>query len=122
VLVFMGKKEKPALAKNIIARREARGWNAETLAEKADVPYPTLRDIEAGISRGRPNTIEAISIALKCKADDLYETSLSEQETALLDLFRQARSDDLRADILDVVRSAIALNNNSKPALRGKRV
>jgi transcriptional regulator with XRE-family HTH domain len=67
----VAKTEKPTLAKNIITRRKALGWNAQTLATKAKIPYPTLRDIEAGISGGREATKEAIAKALGCSLDDL---------------------------------------------------
>lgn len=70
------KKEKPLLAKNIVARRKALGWkNANILAEKAKIPYGTLRDIEAGYSGGQPDTREAIAKALGCSVNDLYQDS-----------------------------------------------
>ena len=57
---------------NIVLRRKALGWNALELAEKAGVPYPTLRDIEAGISGGHADTKAAIAAALNCTLADLY--------------------------------------------------
>lgn len=66
------KKEKPLLARNIIARRKALGFtSARAFAEAAKLPYPTIRDIEAGVSHGQPGTKEIIAKALGCTADDL---------------------------------------------------
>lgn len=36
------------------------------------MPYPTLRDIEAGINAGREDTKEALAKALGCTVSDLY--------------------------------------------------
>lgn len=66
-----GKNKKPALAKNIIRRRRALAWSALKLSEKAEMPYPTLRDIEAGVSGGRPENLRKIAKALGCKVSDL---------------------------------------------------
>ena len=66
------KKAKPLFAKNIISRRKALGWNAHELAEEAKIPYPTLRDIEAGYSNGREDTRASIAKALKCSMADLH--------------------------------------------------
>lgn len=67
------KRAKPPFAKNIVARRKALKWNAHKLAEMAGIPYPTLRDIEAGINYGREETREAIARALGATMADLYE-------------------------------------------------
>ena len=66
------KKWAEILSDNIVSRRVALGFrSAEKFAETADIPYPTLRDIEAGISGGRPATLQKIAKALKCTIDDL---------------------------------------------------
>ena len=52
--------------------RKSLGWNAHELAEKAGIPYPTLRDIEAGYNHGREETRAAIAAALGCTMADLY--------------------------------------------------
>jgi transcriptional regulator with XRE-family HTH domain len=67
------KKVKPPFAQNIQERRRLLGWNAHTLAEKAGIPYPTLRDIEAGYNAGREETKSAIAKALSCSLADLYQ-------------------------------------------------
>lgn len=62
------------LADNIVSRRIALGFrSAEAFAERADVPYPTLRDLEAGYSMGRPATIQKIAAALGCSMDELLQ-------------------------------------------------
>lgn len=68
------KREKPPFALNIIARRKGLGWNAHQLAEMAEIPYPTLRDIEGGVNAGREDTKSKIAKALKCSVADLYDT------------------------------------------------
>jgi transcriptional regulator with XRE-family HTH domain len=73
------KREKPVFAINIVAKRKARGWNAHNLAEKARIPYPTLRDIEAGINAGREETKEAIARALECSVSELYDDGTSRE-------------------------------------------
>jgi transcriptional regulator with XRE-family HTH domain len=66
-----GKKKKTILAENVSRLRKQKGWTAEVLAEKAGIPYPTLRDIEAGISNGRANTVLNIASALGIDANQL---------------------------------------------------
>lgn len=62
------------LAANIVSRRIALGFrSAEDFAEVAEIPYPTLRDIEAGYSMGRPATIQKIARAMNCTMDELYK-------------------------------------------------
>lgn len=84
----IGKKPKPIFAKNIVSMRKSLGWNAHELAEKAGIPYPTLRDIEAGYNHGREETRAAIAKALGCEMADLYVDigkSAASQPQALLD-------------------------------------
>lgn len=52
------------------------------MAEKADLPYPTVRDIEAGISNGREETKAALAKALGASISDLH---ITEDETAVPD-------------------------------------
>ncbi len=66
------KRQKPIFSKNIILRRKALGLSGIKLAEIAKIPYPTLRDIEAGISSGREENRQAIARALHCSMADLY--------------------------------------------------
>ena len=67
------KRPKPLFAQNIVSKRKAMGWNAHELAERAGIPYPTLRDIEAGINFGREDTRVAIAQALGATMAELYE-------------------------------------------------
>lgn len=67
-----GKTAKPIFAKNIISARKALGWSANKLAERARIPYPTLRDIEAGYNHGREETRKAIADALGQTMAALY--------------------------------------------------
>lgn len=62
---------KSLFVKNLIARRAELGWSAEKLAEEAGIPYPTLRDIEAGISGGRHETKAALALAVNSTIDEL---------------------------------------------------
>ncbi len=79
------KKPKSDLADNIVSRRIALGYrSAEDFAEVAQVPYPTLRDIEAGISKGRIPTIQKIAGALGCTIDDLHSVPARKASSALV--------------------------------------
>ncbi len=66
-----GKSKKSTFAKNLILRRMALGMSAEEFAEHAEMPYPTIRDIEAGASGGNPATRAKIAAKLNCSVDDL---------------------------------------------------
>lgn len=73
---------KTPISSNIKALRKAKGWNsAQALAEKADLPYPTLRDIEAGISQGRPETLKKIADVLGVTIADLHKDPHSQPES-----------------------------------------
>ncbi|MGZ3744426.1 MAG: helix-turn-helix domain-containing protein [Pseudobdellovibrionaceae bacterium] len=52
------------MAKNIISGRKKLGLDAIKFAERAKVPYPTMRDIEADISGGSKKTKAKIATAL----------------------------------------------------------
>lgn len=71
----MGKSKenrKSTFAINMVARRIAMGFqNAQDFAAHADMPYPTVRDIEAGISNGSRKTRAKIAASLKCTVDEL---------------------------------------------------
>lgn len=71
VLKTTKKKPKSVLAKNIIDGRNRLGLSAEKFAELAKIPYPTLRDVEAGMSGGRPATLKKIATALNCEPWEL---------------------------------------------------
>jgi transcriptional regulator with XRE-family HTH domain len=72
VFIEMAKhKQKSTFAKNVVARRSKLGWTGEQLAEKAEISYSAVRDIEAGVSNGRESSKIAIAKALNCTVDDL---------------------------------------------------
>lgn len=79
------KAEKPAFAKNIVLRRKALGWSATVLAEKAEIPYPTLRDIEAGYNAGKEVTKNKIAKALGASISDLYLEQDNESSMPLVE-------------------------------------
>lgn len=93
-------KQKPLFALNLISRRKSKGWNAERLAEEAGIAYPTLRDIEAGISGGRPKTKEAIASALDCTVDDLNQKQSSQPSNTMSDLMMIIQRQDREIDKL----------------------
>ena len=76
------KSGKPVLAQNIIRLRKLRNWTAAELAERADVSYPTLRDIEAGYSNGRETTRQALADALEVTMSELYANAVEQADLA----------------------------------------
>lgn len=93
-----GKNKKSTFAKNLILRRTDLGMSAEEFAEFAEMPYPTIRDIEAGASSGNPATRAKIAAKLKCSVDDLNTprgTTATEQglERVLARFEERLRSD-----------------------------
>jgi len=60
------------LSIGIKSRRAALGLTIEQLAEEAEIPYPTLRDIEAGYSEGSPKTKAKLTEFFKCTLSELY--------------------------------------------------
>lgn len=73
------------------------GLSALALAEKAGIPYPTLRDIEAGYSGGHIETRKAIANALGCSMADLYKEpdpdSFSKDENKIIEEIGQKIAD-----------------------------
>lgn len=106
------KRQKPIFSENVILRRRAKGWNGITLAEKAKIPYPTLRDIEAGISPGLEENRQAIAKALGCSMADLYTTA-SSAESAL------AKIEEQSSDAADM-RKKIREQQRGEPANVGE--
>lgn len=66
------KKEKTVFGRNVSEIRKTLGLSGHALAEKAGIPYPTLRDIEAGYNAGRESTKAAIVKALGVPMADMY--------------------------------------------------
>lgn len=61
------------IALNIVRLRKQKGFHkAELFAEKAKIPYPTLRDIEAGYSGGHFTTRQKIADALGITEAELF--------------------------------------------------
>lgn len=56
------------------------------LAQKANLPYPTVRDIMAGISGGRRSTQDAIAKALGCSVAELYKPPQPTKASDMLEL------------------------------------
>lgn len=84
VLAKTKKKEKPIWAENIVARRKMLGYKgALAFAEAVKVPYPTLRDIEAGTSEGAFETRVKIAAALKWELWQLYAPMSTEATTTI---------------------------------------
>lgn len=73
------KKEKPIFAQNVMKRRKALRLSSIQFAEKAGIPYPTFRDIQAGISRGTEETKSRIAKALGCQ---VYELEIPPETTS----------------------------------------
>lgn len=73
------KNEKTNLAKNLILARFNLGMSGERFAEYLEIPYGTLRDIEAGISGGRMSTKLKIAQKLNTTVDALEGPTPGEQ-------------------------------------------
>jgi transcriptional regulator with XRE-family HTH domain len=78
------KRDRSTFIKNVIVARKAKGWSASTLAEKAGVPYPTLRDLESGRNYGRHETKEAIAAALGKTVDELNQVAGAAPSTSTI--------------------------------------
>lgn len=74
------RKQKPIFARNVVAHRKRLKLSGQALAEKAKIPYPTLRDIEAGYNHGREETRTAIAGALGVTMADLYRDESKEAQ------------------------------------------
>lgn len=83
------KKEKSAFVRNFIARRKALGWTQATLATKARMKQPTLRDIEAGNSPGLEENRQAIAAALGATMAELYEEPARQSTSPAGDLLTE---------------------------------
>lgn len=64
--------ERSALAKNIISRRNAKGWNQGDLAHAVGVHINTIKSIETDDNEGSRENRQAIAQALDCTLSDLY--------------------------------------------------
>lgn len=104
------KGEKPLLSKNIVRARKALGMTAMDLAEKAGIPYPTLRDIEAGYNHGLLETHEKIAAALSLSVADLYRDEQSEAQS-MSSLVKLAESGKLPDQLVEEIRRTKALES-----------
>ena len=59
------------LGKRIAARRRARGWSQERLAERADLSANAVGRIELGLADLRVSTLEALAAALETSVAEL---------------------------------------------------
>ena len=79
------KNEKSIFAKNLILQRFDMGMSGEKFAEYLEIPYGTLRDIEAGISGERMSTKHKIAKKLNTTVERL-ESSTPAQDAGKNDL------------------------------------
>lgn len=73
-MIFMGKvklADRPALAQNIVLRRDSAGLTQEQLAEKIGVHPNTIKGLESGKSYGRQGTLGALAALFNCSVADL---------------------------------------------------
>lgn len=108
----MGKTEKPLLARNIITRRKALGLNQAALAHAVGVHVNTIKDIERGLSEGRPDTRQAIATALGCSVSDLFDASGTSQ----------AKPRSLDADVISAIERGAAQFANKDLSLDKQRL
>lgn len=64
--------DRPALARNIVKGRLAKGWSQAELAHKVGVHPNTIKSIEGGANEGEQPTRQAIADALGIPFRDLY--------------------------------------------------
>lgn len=83
------KREKPIFAINASARAKGLGMSGQELAQAARLPYPTVRDIMAGISNGLEESRVAIAKALDSSLAELYSEK-QEQKSETGELLREA--------------------------------
>lgn len=78
------KNRKSTFAQNLILRRKELGFSsAVDFAASAKIPYPTVRNIEAGVSDGSRSTREAIAKALKTTVDILSTPAQAQRLTTV---------------------------------------
>ena len=94
---------KKIFGKNINTRRERKGWNQDTLAEKANVSKNTISDIETGQKFARAKTMVSLAKAL---GTELYE--LFKPDNVLPD-----KTIDIIAKLSEEVREKVAEIGNS---------
>lgn len=101
--------KKNTFAINMVARRVSLGFkSAESFSEFAEIPHPTVRDIEAGISAGSAATKAKIAKALKTTVDELNTPAhLSESKVPQMTV----------AEFKDAIKEAV-----EKPAERIERL
>lgn len=66
------KARRPPLALNIMTLRKRLGWSQEELAHATGVHVNTIKDIERGLSEGRPETRQSIATALNSTVAELF--------------------------------------------------
>lgn len=104
------KYERSTFAKNVVLKRYDLNISAMKLAEKAKMPYPTLRDIESGRTNGSARNKEKIAKALGATVDEL-NTPKSAPATP-------SPSKERSDTIVSIVADLPALNDNQLRAVR----
>jgi transcriptional regulator with XRE-family HTH domain len=107
-------KKKSIFAKNIIARREALGWNQSDLAHKTGLGLNTIKSIERDVSEGNPRTKRYIAEALGCEVEDLFSRAPQEPEsnTGGPALSKPAVS---KAELLQIMRDILGADVDIDP-------
>ena len=121
----MKKGKKTDLAIGIITRRKALNLSAMKLAEKVGIPYPTLREIEAGNSQGNPKTKEKLCLFFGCSLADLYRPFPIEKpshektlrEITVEDMIYELKNKDYPEPIRQLIKIAIELPVSYQKAL-----
>lgn len=75
---------KAVLIKNMKSLRKAKGWNQDTLAEKAGYSTSFIADIERGKSWVSPEAIDKLCEALEVSCDKLF--AIDEDEGKMFDM------------------------------------
>jgi transcriptional regulator with XRE-family HTH domain len=63
------------IGKIVKQRREAKRWNQQELADKADVTQATISRLEAGVFDPKISSLRSIAAALGCSVVDLLPES-----------------------------------------------
>lgn len=76
------KSQRPTLSINISKRRKSMGFSQDELARLVGVHVNTIKDIERGLSEGRPDTRQAIATVLKCDVWELLKPTELETKSS----------------------------------------
>jgi transcriptional regulator with XRE-family HTH domain len=93
-----GKTGSMALAQLIRDRRQQLGMSRQDLADAADIPYPTIAQIETGYRGVSPARLGTIARALGLDPKDMYEVLASDVSSDSIDRTRQSLTSAGRRD------------------------